>query len=363
MFNKKLDEQIKLDIRNNFNLFRERYGDLLIKFYKEKINTEDWNKLIIDTFDEKDLSLLLGTNIQKFIGCNFNADIKNLEINLGKGSKLVLSKGSSRLLISPEKAAILTWICTDGYLEISKRGYYIRIRDEDKELLYHFIEFVRKVYGKVKSTITKIKNKNAHEARICSKEIVSDIVTYIPLSSTRKWSIPIEILDKESIKSVLRILTQTEGSIFSQNRTRMIEITLANLESLTQAKYLFEEIEIPTKGIRKDFSGGYERYKLGISTKDNLEKFGKIIGFIPKTKKYYKFKEIMNNYKEHHKLNAKEVIINILKNNSFLSTKEIVKISKLDRTTVSRNLKKLRGIEKIDYKKGKGKLKLWFTKY
>ncbi len=353
-------EQIKLKVSEEFNLLREKYGNLLIRFYKEKINVEDWNGFIINGFDNEEISFMFGVNIKKHIKNNYDLDI---EIDLGKGSKFLLKENSLRLLISPEKAAILTWICTDGYLDIGRRGYYITVRDEEEGLLHHFINLIKKVYGEIHTRISKIKNKNAYEAVICSKRILSDILTYIPLSSTRKWSFPIQFLDKEGIKSALRILTQTEGCIFETNRLRMIEITLANLEALTQAKYLFENLDIPTKSIRKDFSGGYQRYKLGISTRENLEKFGEIIGFIPDSKKHNKFKKIMSEYKEHHKVNCGEVIINIIKNNPNLATKEIIRLGNFDRSVVSRNLKKLRSIEKVDYKKGKGNLRLWFLNY
>ncbi len=362
MFYKKL-EQAKLELRKEFNLVREKYGDILINLYKNKVNIKDWNKFITDNLNKKEIVLLYGIDIHEFIKKKVHVNIQNIDIDLGKGSKFKLIKNSSRLLISSEKAAVLTWICTDGYLEISKRGYYIRIRDEEKELLYCFIKLIRKVYGEVKVNVSKIKNKNAYEARICSKKIISDIITYIPLSSTRKWTIPIEFLDILGIKSVLRILTQTEGCIFVQSRTRMIEITLANLEVLIQAKYLFEKLGIPTKDIRKDISGGHLRYKLGISTEEDLEKFRDIIGFILNTKKYYKFKEIMDGYKKEHKTDSRKIIINLIKDCPFLATKEIIKLGKLDRSTVSRNLKKLRNIEKIDYKKGRGNLRLWFVRY
>lgn len=362
MFYKNL-EQIRLKVSDEFNLLREKYGNLLIKFYKEKINVEDWNKFITNNFTKQEISFLFGLNIREYIKNNYDLEIDNVEIDLGKDSKFILTRNCSKLLISPEKAAILTWICTDGYLEISKRGYYITIRDEEEGLLPHFIKLIKKVYGEIHTRISKIKNKNAYEAVICSKEIVLDILTYIPISSTRGWSIPTQFLDKEGIKSVLRILTQTEGCIFETNRLRMIEITLVNLEALTQAKYLFENLDIPTKRIRMDLSGGWTRYKLGISTKDNLEKFGEIIGFITNSKKHNKFQKIMSEYKKYHKVNCGETIVSIIKNNPNLATKDIVKLGKLDRSTVSRNLKKLRNLEKINYKKGKGNLRLWSTNY
>ena len=242
-------------------------------------------------------------------GINIKNVKKDTEINLGRGSKFVLDMNSSKLLISPEKAAILTWICTDGYLDIGRRGYYITVRDEDEDLLHYFVKLIKKVYGEVHTRISKIKDKNAHEARICSKGIVSDILTYIPLSSTKEWSIPVQFLDRNGIKSALRILTQTEGCIWLKNRKRTIEITLANLEALTQAKYLFEYLGVPTKAIRKDFSGGYQRYKLGISIRNNLEKFGRIVGFISKSKKDLKFKNIMKGYKKYHETNSDEIIL------------------------------------------------------
>ena len=114
-------------------------------------------------------------------------------------------------------------------------------------------------------------------------------IIYIELGKDSKI---LEILDIEGIKSVLRILTQTEGCIFVQNRTRMIEITLANLDVLIQAKYLFEKLNIPTKDIRKDFSGGYQRYKLSISTKNNLKKFGEVIGFVENSQKQKNLKRL-----------------------------------------------------------------------
>jgi len=362
MFYKDL-EQIKLKVSEEFNLLREKYGNLLIKFYKEKINPEDWNKFIINSFKKEEISFIFGLNIKEYIEDNYDLEIDNIEIDLGKDSKFILKEDSSRLLISPEKTAILTWICTDGYLEISKRGYYITIKDEEEELLHHFVKLIKKVYGEIHTRISKIKNKNAYEAVICSKKIVLDVLTYIPMSSTREWSFPIQFLDKEGIKSALRILTQTEGCIFETNRLRMIEITLANLEALTQAKYLFENLDIPTKSIRRDLSGGWTRYKLGISTKDNLEKFEKIIGFIQGSKKFHKFKEIMNGYKEYHKVDSDERIMKIIKNNPCLATKNIIRLGNFDRSTVSRNLKKLRNIEKIGYKKGKGNSRLWSVKY
>lgn len=356
-------EQIKLKVSEEFNLLRERYGNLLIRFYKEKINVGDWNGFIIKDFDKEEISFMFGINIKEHIKNNHDLEIDNIEIDLGKESKFLLKENSSRLLISPDKAAVLTWICTDGYLDIGRRGYYITIRDEEEGLLYYFIKLIKKVYGELHTRISKIKNKNAYEAVICSKKIVLDVLTYIPLSSTKEWSFPVQFLDDEGIKSALRILTQTEGCIFETNRLRMIEITLVNLEALTQAKYFFEKLGIPTKNIREDYSGGWLRYKLGISTKNNLERFKEIIGFIPDSKKHNKFKKIMGEYKEYHKVNCGEMIMNIIKNNPNLATKDIIKLGKLDRSTVSRNLKKLRHIEKIDYKKGRGNLRLWFVKY
>ncbi len=362
MFYKNL-EQIKLKVSEEFNILREKYGNLLIKFYKEKINVEDWNRFITNDFNKEEISFMFGLNIKEYIKNIYDLEIDDIEIDLGKESKFLLTGNSSRLLISPYKAAVLTWICTDGYLDIGRRGYYITIKDEEEELLYHFIKLIKKVYGEIHTRISKIKNKNAYEAVICSKKIVLDILTYIPLSSTMEWSFPIQFLDDEGIKSALRILTQTEGCIFETNRLRMIEITLANLEAITQAKYLFEKLGIPTKKIRKDFSGGWLRYKLGISSRDNLDKFGEIIRFIPGSKKQNKFKKIMNEYKKYHKVNCDEIIINIIKNNPNLATKDIIRLGKLDRSTVSRNLKKLRHIEKIDYKKDRGNLRFWFVKY
>ncbi|MDP3026165.1 MAG: LAGLIDADG family homing endonuclease [Nanoarchaeota archaeon] len=353
--------QIKVGIKNNFNLLREKYGNLLIDFYKQKIKSSQWSELITKNFNEREISFLLGINIKDSIINIFNQNLE--DIDLGKGAKLKFTGDSYRLVISPEKAALLTWICTDGYLEISKRGYYIRVRDEEKELLYSFIKILREVYGEVKANVSKIKDKNAYEARICSKEIISDVVTYIPLSTTREWTIPIEILDNKGIKSVLRILTQTEGCIFEQNRTRMIEITLANLQVLNQAKSLFESINIQTKEIREDFSGGHQRYKLGISKRENLHKFKEIVGFIPHSKKWYKLQAILDNYKEFHSTDIDQIIFDIVKNNPMISTKDIIKNGKLDRSSTSRNIKKLRNIGKIDYKRGKGNTRLWYSNY
>ncbi len=353
-------EKTRFEIRKEFSLLREKYGQLLIDFYKNKVSMEDWSRILLENFSGQELSFLFGIKIKDYIKRNYNLSLDNTRVDLGNHSEFVLEDNFSRLGVSPEKAAILTWICTDGYLEISKRGYYIRVRDEEQELLIYFTKLVNEVYGETKFWIYKLKNKNAYEVRICSKKILSDILTYIPLSSTLKWSFPLQHLDRNGIKSSLKILTQTEGCVFEQNRTRMIEITLANLEALTQAKFLFESLGIKVKDIRKDFSGGFKRYKLGISQRDNLEKYQSRIVFIPESKKDRKLRTILKDYKETHKMNSEDVIVSIIQERGLILTKEIVQLGKLDRSTASRTLRKLKALEKIDYKKGKGNERFWF---
>jgi len=235
------------EIKNKFNNLREKYGELLIKLNRKKISHNDIQKHLFKEFNEEEISFLFGQNIWKFTN--------KKEIDLGKGTKVLTNNNSSRLLISPEKAGILTWICCDGYISTHNGGHYINIKDNDILVFDYFKKITEKIYGKINFQISKIKNKNAYQCLFCSKEIFRDVITYIPLSSSKEWSIPIELLDEKSKIEVLKILTHAEGTVFEVNRNRTIEITLGNLIALIQAQSLFEELGISNE-IRSDFSGG-----------------------------------------------------------------------------------------------------------
>ena len=328
----------------------------MIKLNRNKINSYKWHEHIFKEFNEKEVSFIFGQNIWKF------SNEKDCEINLGKGTKVVINKNSSKLIISPKKAGILTWICCDGYMSTHSGGHYISIKDDDILVFDYFKKIVEKTYEKVNFQITKIKNKNAYQCLFCSKEIFKDILTYIPLSHTRDWSIPIELLSKEAKLEVLRILAHAEGTVFKASRSRVIEITLANLEALIQSQSLLEEFGIPSK-LRNDFSGGWKRYKIKISRRNNLEKFRELIHFIPNTKKYDKFENILNGYKEYHKQDCREILLETIKNNKFLTNKELTKLSGFDISTISRNLKKLKEEGLINHNKGIENSKNWFSTF
>jgi len=347
----------KNEIKNRFNYLRVKYGDLLIKLKRENIPSNKWNKYIFSEFNEEEILFIFGKNIWKFI------NNKNRLIDFGKGTKAIIEDRSSKLLISPGKAGILTWICTDGYMSLHSGGYYISIKDSDVLVFDYFKKLINKAYGKFNYKITKIKNKNAFQYLFCSKDIFRDIVTYIPLSSSKNWTIPIEILDEKAKKEVLRILTHTEGTIFESNRLRAIEITLANPEVLIQAQSLFKNLGVNVNPVRKDSSGGCSRYKFSITTRENLEKFRERIHFIPNTKKYEKFEKIMGNYRKYHKQNCSSILFDLVKKNKFIITKDIISMSGFERSSISRNLKQLKKIGALDYKKGPGNSKYWFAVY
>lgn len=351
-------------ITNRFNELRTKFGNILLQLKKNKIPVTDWYKYISKQLTEEELAFIHGINVNKYLKNALNIDVKGfILIDLCKGSRLEIEENSSRLIISKEKAGIIAWISTDGYLEVKKNGYYIRIRDEDPNSLPYFKSLINSVYGNVHIGFRKIKNKNAFEATISSKNIVSDILTYIPLHSTLNWTIPFQLLDKTSLVEFLKIVTFAEGSAFISRRTREIEITSANFDILIQIKAAFEVFGIETSEVRKDFSGGWKRYKFFISRRYNLEKFRNYINFVPNTEKFCKFEKIMHGYKAFHRSNTINEIIEIIKNNPNVLTKDIKKIGNFDRSTLSRNLKKLMKLEAIDYKKGRGNQKFWYLKF
>jgi len=342
------------EIINKFNNLREKYGELLIKLKRKKIPLTNIQKYLFKEFKEEDISFIFGQNIWKF------SDKDNHEINLGKGTKAIIKNNSSRLIISPEKAGISTWICCDGYMSTNSGGHYISIKDDDILVFNYFKKIMGKVYGKINFQESKIKNKNAYQCLFCLKEVFRDIITYIPLSSSKDWSIPMELLDKKAKIEVLKILTHTEGTVFNINRRRAIELTLGNLIAIVQAQSLFHEFGIPSK-LRKDFSGGWGRYKITIGRKENLERFKKLIHFIPNTKKYDKFEDILKGYKKYHKQDCREILLDVIKKNKYSMTKDLTQLADFHRTTISKNLRKLKREEIIDYNKGFGKAKHWFT--
>ena len=346
----------KKEIKDKFNSLREKYGELLIRLKRNKIHSDKWSEYIFKEFKEEEISFIFGQNIWRF------SEKDNDEVNLGKGTKAIISKGSSRLLISPEKAGILTWICCDGYMSTHSGGHYINIRDDDIIVFNYFKRIVEEVYGKVNFQIAKIKDKNAYQCLFCSKETFRDILTYIPLSSTREWSIPIELLNEKAKIEVLRILTHAEGTVFKTNRSRAIEVTLANLTTLIQAQSLFEEFEIPSK-LRKDFSGGWKRYKIRIGRRENLEKFRKLIHFIPNTKKYDKFENILKGYKVYSNQDCREKLLESIRKREISKTKDFGKLLKFYSVTISKNLGMLKKEGLIDYNKGIGNSRHWFNKF
>ncbi|MFH0837492.1 MAG: LAGLIDADG family homing endonuclease [Candidatus Aenigmatarchaeota archaeon] len=342
------------DIILKFNHLREIYGNLLIKLIKDKISYEEWHKSIADTFTDNELSFLFGLNIQKYT--------TPCTIDLVHGSRFEIKEDSSRLIISSHKAGLITWICTDGYMEISKRGYYIQIKDSDSSFLPYLRKLIISIYGQTKISFRKIKNKNCYQATICSKKIVSDLITYIPLSKSKNWTIPVEILDEKGMIETLRILVQTEGSVFVSNRTRAIEITLANFNVLIQAKYLFRIFSIPTTDIREDVSGGWKRYKLAILRRDNILRFRDIIGLVPETKKFQKLEKILKEYKSYHHLDCDKKILQLLKDHPLITTLNIEQSLNFHKTTIPKSLKRLEKIGKIAFKKHGDSKKFWYIK-
>lgn len=168
-----------------------------------------------------------------------------------------------------------TWKSKDIHgkkLRIRKR-FRVRFYNNEKILIEDFISSVRKIYP-VQKYIRYSQERFEVEVRgqiICKKLLSLGNV------STKNWEVPKDLTKKQKIIWI-RAFADCDGTVGYYDYDRYIAIDSINLNGLKQISKILDELEIFNK-IQKVKYKEKISYRLKISRKENLIKFGKLIGF------------------------------------------------------------------------------------
>ena len=181
-----------------------------------------------------------------------------------------ISKNSSE--ITPEKSYILGVLCGDGYLS-SKDGY-ISLEVIDDDFIQEFKNCITQVYGP--NFEGSIKNTKGRKKRllVVGIKMVRNIEDDLPKSKTLEWRVPKKLFISNDIcrSYFLKGIFDSDGSVHGKHS---LDLTSTNFNGLNDIKRLLETIDIISSEVRKDGSC----YKLYITSKENILKFHKKVGF------------------------------------------------------------------------------------
>ncbi|MFH1978241.1 MAG: LAGLIDADG family homing endonuclease [Candidatus Aenigmatarchaeota archaeon] len=216
----------------------------------------------------------------------------------GRLKKHEIPKSSRKM--TEEKAYILGVIVGDGWLHKTKNdSYQIGLQAIDMDFVYEFIRCFEKVY-ELKPKVTLIEEKTPNwndklQARICSKNIFNDIMSYGNVGKY-EWTVPKIVFNSpENIKcAFLKGFFDSEGCVDKSKKiiTNSVSLGLYDIKSLLVSMDIRSNIIKITKvkGNRK------MRYDLNITGRSYIELYAQRIGFSIKRKER-KLEILLNNYK------------------------------------------------------------------
>jgi len=185
--------------------------------------------------------------------------------------------------LSKEKAYLLSVLAGDGWVE-TVPSYCIGLEVIDDDFRETFTEAIKTVYGIVCKILWNCR------AYIHSKNVVADLLGYKVSFRTEDWSIPEEVkcASEEIWSSYLRGFADSEGYV---KGSPLIELKSINIMGLLEIRELLNNLGIKSR-IRTD---NYHVYYVQITSKYNLNRFAKRIGFSIR-RKQEKLNLILNRY-------------------------------------------------------------------
>src|SRR3989344_1045875 len=217
----------------------------------------------------------IGGNISVTTGHIYKIQPLGIEARL---KKVMLRIPESSKVLSSSKIRILSHCLFDGF--ISDRGSVIGYCNSSKILINQFIKDIKEVYGLEHYNI--IIRESGYVIRYFSKAVLIDLKRYLYIKEDiEKLNDEIMKISSEWKIEFLRSFWDDEGMVkfntlkdkkgYSHTH-RFIEAYQKNIEILNQIKIMHESLGIEAR-INKN--------KIKVSTKENLKKFYKIIGFSP----------------------------------------------------------------------------------
>src|SRR3989344_6099298 len=283
-----------------------------------------------DKCDDGTLKLSTGINLHKF----FSNQNNTKKIKLLFGNDIHINNTDSKLILTPEKAGLIAWLCTDGHAgahkvknnnrKIRQTNYLFRIDEEDPIVVKYFCKLSKDVYNVIPK-FRFVDRKNCFEVGLYNRHIVEDILLWGPSGkSSRSWSIPIQNLGQESMREFLKVFFTAEGR---KPHRYYITASSVNFEGLCQVrdmlKYYFDidasigrpyyNFLIPKNCIVLEECRYYvlfkslednkiikkyktKAYDICICSRKNIIKFYNEIGYISGSKKDNKLNSIINSF-------------------------------------------------------------------
>ncbi len=272
---------------------------------------------------------------------NWNEIEKDIISYKGINTSLPIINPKLPIKETPEILALITHIICDGSVNKNGIPYYI---NSNKTLIGNFNEMLKNNFGEVNNKLRfgTGSNKNCYEYRF-SKIIVELLQHFYNLQLYKAEKLPSVIFDlpREFSVSVIKAFADDEGTVDSNRRIGICSNSKELLETLIRLlkeKLLFNNI---TEATEKGKGHYYFYIKVG-----DIEKYDKEIGFNHPLKKQ-KLKELIElkvNGKgagQHTKVGeTKENLLNLL-NDNVLSTYDIIKELKINKSNVNMQIKRL----------------------
>jgi len=210
------------------------------------------------------------------------ADKKRALFKLDKGMLLEVTPAGVKEILSQEKARVHGIIASDGslYINPERRIYEIKLVCESMELIDVFREDFKKVYEK--ELHFSMDRGKYPRARISSKEIFNDLVTYGAKEGHCMWRVPREHLDHEGTREWLKMFMAGDGSIGYERGKARVRFFSMNRDGLEQIQRLLdEEFGITSKLSMRDRTDKPKysnlEYVLGVrSGEDTIRYIGEI---------------------------------------------------------------------------------------
>jgi len=255
---------------------------------------------------------------------------------------------------TPEIFALITHIICDG--SVNKKGipYYI---NSNKNLIDNLDKILKNNFGDINTKLEFGRgiNKNCYEYKF--PKIIVELLEYfykINLYKADKLPVQLFYLPKKFCISVIRAFVDDEGDIDLSKRIGIYSTNKHLLKTLI--RLLKEKLNFKNIGEIKEKEKGY--YYFYINSKD-IKRYNKEIGSFHSSKKkrlneLIKLKKNGCKIGQHSKVGeTKEKLLKLL-NDKILSTYEIMKELKINKSNVNTQIRKLRKSNLIvqDYKIG-----------
>lgn len=243
-------------------------------------------------------------------------DLENnlLQIRCGKSGKSIYNPRLP-LKLSDSLIRITAHVIGDGGISKRHGNKTVTYSNKANELLEQFKKDIQQVFGEIEPT--SINDKKSKCIELFYPSIIGFLLNkIIGIQSSADKHVPSLVLkcSERSRRIFLGALFDDEGNVNME--AYKINFEIASYNIIRDVKFMLERLSIKTSNIvRVDRrENDRPRYKITVNGRQNIVRYGKMIGFSSKEKSE-KLNALMNFYKIPHrnKIEVKRAIINVLK--------------------------------------------------